>query len=359
MSRSPWRALLQRVDGLPPAHSAAVGLALGGAGVALVLGPEHPLGALAATAGIGAAFGLAITGRERWVEVTPEPETARDEPLPPPPELEVTRDEPLPPPPPSGPRRVEHPILGAMIELPGGEFTMGSEEFHDERPPHRVCVSPFAMAETVVTVGQWNDVMGDNRPGDPALPVTRVSWRQALEFCNRASARAGPRPAYVRMGEGWRWDPSADGLRLPTEAEWEYACRAGTTTRWSCGDDPAALADHAWYYENARGQVQLVRGRRPNPWELHDLHGNVWEWCWDVYEPGAYAQRARGEAPAVDPVERGADNVDNVNKLRVLRGGSAWDYPEDLRSSSRDGNYPRFQLENVGFRCVSGPRRQP
>lgn len=134
------------------------------------------------------------------------------------------------------------------------------------------------MGRTPVTVGQWNALMpGDRRSGDATLPVTGVSWDGAVAFCNAASAREGRTAAY----DGERWVAEADGYRLPTEAESEHACRAGTDTAWSFGDDEAKLGEHAWYAENSGGAVHPVATRLPNPWGLYDLHGNVWEWCGD------------------------------------------------------------------------------
>ncbi|MCP4622026.1 MAG: formylglycine-generating enzyme family protein, partial [bacterium] len=136
------------------------------------------------------------------------------------------------------------------------------------------------------------------------------------------------------------------GYRLPTEAEWEFACRAGTKKPWSFGDNGDDLEQYAWYDNNAAGTVHTVGTREPNPWGLHDMHGNVWEWCQDWYGP--YTAE-----PQIDP--SGPLN----GKYRVLRGGAFDDGAWDQRSADRFGNEPVFRNRFIGFRCVRGPRRQP
>ena len=244
-----------------------------------------------------------------------------------------------------------------LVGLTGGDFTMGSPDdepgrWGHEGPQHRVFVSPFAIAEHPVTQGQWKALMGEN-PSDPDdglgddLPVTRVSWFDALEFLNRLSAREGRRPCYRQVGpERWTWDRDADGFRLPTEAEWEYAARAGTKTAYSF-DDPADLGEYAWYLENAERRLHPVGGRRPNPWHLFDMHGHVWEWTWDSFDK--YVNQA-----TVDP-PRSLETVGG----RVLRGGSFVVVPRFLRSADRLGSAPTDRDGFVGFRCVRGSRPQP
>jgi len=134
---------------------------------------------------------------------------------------------------------------------------------------------------------------------------------------------------------------SGDGYRLPTEAEWEYACRAGTATRFSFGDDENALGQYAWNSANSNGQTHPVGGKQPNAFGLYDMHGNVWEWCWDGYDANYYKQ-----SPAVDPHGPG------VVAHRVIRGGSLEDGPQFARSALRHGSTPKNRDSNLGFRLA-------
>ena len=266
---------------------------------------------------------------------------------------------------PHGRRIRDGPLV--MVELAGGTFLMGSPDTDpmagdEEKPQHQVQVSALRMGLTPVTRGQWRAVMGHDRgqwravmgddrgPGGDTHPVTEVSWEDALHFCNRLSKQQGYRPCYRQTGLGprrhWVCDWQAGGYRLPTEAEWEYGCRAGTGTRWSSGDDLESLGDAAWFKQNSGGAAHPVAEKGPNPWGLHDLHGNVWEWCWDWYGPYR-------PDDSIDP--RGAAQ----GQSRVVRGGS-FDYsPVDLRSAGRHRFRPGLRFEDQGFRCVRGPVRQP
>jgi formylglycine-generating enzyme required for sulfatase activity len=245
-----------------------------------------------------------------------------------------------------------------MVELPGGTFWMGSpdtdaEAYKNERPRHRVTVSAFAISRYQITRELYR-ALCDTSPqawqgdsNDARLPANNVSWFDAVSFCNALSQHAGLQPCYRVDSAHVDWDRSADGYRLPTEAEWEYACRAGTTSRWFFGNDPAALDRYAWFVANAKDKVQPVGEKTPNDWGLHDMIGNVWEWCWDWYN------RYRAEA-VVDPTGLGNGHY------RVLRGGSAWlDDPRLLRSAHRDRVVPEVRGGHVGLRCVRRSRRQP
>jgi len=235
-----------------------------------------------------------------------------------------------------------------MVLVPVGEFRMGDDDGEDdEQPAHHVRVSAFYIDVTEVTQASFQALMGRNpaKFAAPDKPVERISWHAAIQYCNMRSQRDGLQPCYDL--KTLACDFAADGYRLPTEAEWEYACRAGTTTRWSFGDDPGKLKDHAWYKPNATKKTHPVKSKRPNPWGLYDMHGNVAEWCQDFYAE-TYSD---GGETAQDP--RGPDTGED----RVLRGGS-WAVDEDrCRSSARDFEAPGFAdvcfgYEAYGFRCV-------
>ena len=167
----------------------------------------------------------------------------------------------------------------------------------EERPRHQVRLTrPFLLGMYLVTQCEYEQVTGENPShfrGDDRLPLESVSWFDAVNFCNRLSDLEGLEPYYdideqhVRVGGG-------AGYRLPTEAEWEYACRAATTTRWYHGDDQEQLSESAWFDENSGQQTHPVGEKLPNAWGLYDMQGNVWEWCWDWY--GKY-----GRAVTEDP----------------------------------------------------------
>ena len=217
-----------------------------------------------------------------------------------------------------------------MIYIPGGEFTMGSLDYDDEKPPHRVKLSPFFIGKFQVTQAQWESVMGGNpskRKGKE-LPVEQVSWDDAVKFCGAISKRTGKT------------------YRLPTEAEWEYACRAGSTTEYCFGDDEKSLGDYAWHFENSGGKPHPVGRKKPNAWGLHDMHGNVWEWCSDWYSAGYYAECER-QGVVADPQGPG------TGSYRVNRGGGWLNlYAVYCRSAFRDNVAPGDRGDYRGFRLV-------
>jgi len=213
--------------------------------------------------------------------------------------------------------------------VPPGSFQMGSrtdevDRFPDETP-HPVTVSRgFYLAETEVTQAQWYAVMG-NEPSFLAgsnRPVEHISYEESTAFCRKLSQATGRT------------------FRLPTEAEWEYACRAGSTTAFSFGDDAAALDDHAWYQDNSLPtKTHEVRLKQPNAWGFYDMHGNVREWCSDVYAPYP-------DGPVKDPAGPGGQGD------RVIRGGS-WGYlPGLCRSAQRQSGQEDMSDEYVGVRIV-------
>ncbi|MCB1125626.1 MAG: formylglycine-generating enzyme family protein [Verrucomicrobiae bacterium] len=232
-----------------------------------------------------------------------------------------------------------------MVRIPGGVFTMGDEDEVDA-PPHEVEVSPFLMDRRLVTQARYEHLMGVNpsRWKAEEQPVEQLRWSDAVRYCNKRSETDGLTPCYDL--ETLQCDFEADGYRLPTEAEWECACRAGTTTAYFFGDNASQLGDYAWYEGNSGGHPRPVGQKQPNPWGLYDIVGNVWEWCHDVYAVDYYQA-----APRKDP--RGPAE----GTTRVLRGG-AWRFSADnCRSGYRYNEDPGqadvcFGYDIYGFRCV-------
>jgi formylglycine-generating enzyme required for sulfatase activity len=251
----------------------------------------------------------------------------------------------------------EASILEGFVKINGGTFMMGSPASEVSRDSdevqHQVTVSNFFMGKYEVTQKEWVALMGTN-PSDfkgDNLPVENVSWYDAVEYCNARSRKEGLTPAYTISGSGNNrtvtWNRNANGYRLPTEAEWEYACRVGTTTPFYTGNNittnQANYDGDYPYNRNAkgtyRGKTTAVGSFAANAWGLYDLHGNVWEWCWDWY--GGYSSNAQ-----TDPV--GASS----GAYRVLRGGS-WDgYGQVLRSAFRDYGTPSGRDNYLGFRLA-------
>jgi formylglycine-generating enzyme required for sulfatase activity len=266
------------------------------------------------------------------------------------------------------PQPTPQPIPGDMVRISGGVFTMGSLASEASRSsnevPHQVMVSSFYIGKYEVTQKEWVDVMGTNPSyfkGDN-LPVERVSWYDVIEYCNKRSIKEGLTPAYTidkTRSDGnnsngndevkWvvTWNRNASGYRLPTEAEWEYACRAGTTTPFFTGNN--ITTNHANYngnnpYNNNakgvyRGQTWAVGSGTPNPWGLYNMSGNVWEWCWDWY--GSYASGTQTDPMGV-----------SSGSYRVPRGGS-WSYDgQNLRSASRFNYAASYRNNDLGFRLL-------
>ena len=228
-----------------------------------------------------------------------------------------------------------------LIEIPAGTFTMGSYEDekyrHEDEAKVRVTLTKsFRLSKYEVTQGQWKSVMGTEPwkglaevQADKDCPATCVSWNEATEFCEKLTAierKAGK----LKANEEYR---------LPTEAEWEYACRAGTDTAFSFGDDEKQLSEYAWFQDNTRGEeyAHKVGTKKPNPWGLHDMHGNVFEWCSDWYDG-----KLRGGVDPIGPEE---------GSSRVLRGGGWWRNPCDCRSANRDCAVPSIHRA-LGFRVA-------
>ena len=240
----------------------------------------------------------------------------------------------------------------AMVWLPGGGFVMGNAQGNpDEAPPHKVQVSSFLMDKFEVTHDHFVKVQLPNPShwqDNPKKPVERVRWRDAKQYCNERSLLEGLKPCYNEKTLDWDCDYSANGYRLPTEAEWEYACRAGTDGLYDFGSADK-LRPYAWFADNADQKTHPAGQKKPNRWGLHDLYGNVSEWCEDVYDPAYY-----GKSPAVDP--SGPPNP-GKDVRRVIRGGH-WKSRADLcRASYRQGEKTGdsdacFSTDYCGFRCV-------
>lgn len=239
-------------------------------------------------------------------------------------------------------------MLGTFVTIPAGTFVMGSPDYpsgpDDQRSydewQHKVTLTrAFEMQATVVTQKQWYAVMGNNPSkfktqadcptdyissvGCPNHPVESVSWNDAKDFIKRLNDL---------LHDGYTY-------RLPTEAEWEYAARAGTTTAYSFGDSTELISDYAWYKDNSAERTHAVGLKMPNPWGLYDMHGNVLQWVMDGYEEDYR------KLPGTDPV------AENESK-RVVRGGGYLSRAFDLRSAYRIGVSPSSIWTSVGFRLV-------
>ncbi|ATL32649.1 serine/threonine kinase [Streptomyces formicae] len=222
----------------------------------------------------------------------------------------------------SAPRETTAVTATVMTAVPGGQVTLSDRR---TRRSWTVDVEPCRLGTFPVTRALYAEVGGVPVPDHAERPVESVSWWDAVRFCNALSLRDGFGPAYRigTEGEGVTWDVSADGYRLPTEAEWEHACRAGTS-----GPRYGPLDEIAWYRDTSGERAHAVGGRLPNPWGLHDMLGNVWEWCWDVYDAEVYGS------------------------YRVLRGGGWFDEQWSCRASVRRRSHPTFQVDDVGFRLA-------
>ncbi len=219
-------------------------------------------------------------------------------------------------------------LAGSMIEIPPGRIMMRDEgsgrAWFVDLEPYVLAARPITRADVAALPGGSTEPAG---PGGPQAPVTEVSWVDAIELCNRLSIAAGLEPCYQpgtdRDATEAGWDRTADGYRLPTEAEWEYACRAGDP-----GVRYGELDEIAWYRGNSDGEPHPVATRAPNRWGLFDLIGNVWEWCWDHYDPEVYGP------------------------YRVFRGGGWNDQPRGCRAGCRRKSHPAFRMDDLGFRVA-------
>ncbi len=272
------------------------------------------------------------------------------------------------------------PIAFRMVPIPGGGFNMGSPAEEEDRkkeegPVHEVEISPFWMGVYEVSWDEYQEFQFSfdiTRRGKDHDPSQQEPWADAV---------SRPTPPYVPMDFGMgvdgfpaacmtqfaakqytKWLSMKTGrfYRLPTEAEWEYACRAGTTTAWSFGDDPELLDEYAWYFDNADDAYKKVGQLKPNPWGLFDMHGNVAEWVLDAWDKDFYGTFS--DEAADNPI-----HWPETLYLRVVRGGSWDDDPDRLRSAARTPSKKGWKVQDpqlpksiwyltdapfVGFRVV-------
>ncbi len=223
----------------------------------------------------------------------------------------------------------------AMVLIPAGEFMMGLPESDKdgegvEKPQHRVRITkPFYLGKYLVTQEQWEAVMGSNSstfkgPKNPVENVGWAGWDGCQQFLDQLNMKVGGKK-----------------FQLPTEAQWEYACRAGSTTRYCFGDDESKLGEYAWYDANSNFTTHPVGEKKPNAWGLYDVHGNVWEWCEDWFGEGYYAK-----SPTDDP------SGPETGSFRVIRGGSWRAFPKICRLAIRHAAPPEVRGHDMGFRVA-------
>jgi formylglycine-generating enzyme required for sulfatase activity len=224
--------------------------------------------------------------------------------------------------------------------FPAG-FKMGSEKAEPaERPVHQVSFrQPFAIAKYEVTQELYQAITGRNpaRWKGPRNSVEMIDWHEAVDFTKKVTTA-------LRQQKLLAQD---EGIRLPSEAEWEYACRAGTTTAYSFGNDVAALTEYAWFDKNSKGHDPPVGKKKPNAWGLYDMHGYVWEWCADTWH-------ADYEGAPDDGSARTAPDA----KERVLRGGAFNSSADTARCAFRHHRPVETRSDAIGFRCVRAKIQQ-
>jgi sulfatase modifying factor 1 len=239
-----------------------------------------------------------------------------------------------------------------MISLPGAEFKMGSDKGNpDEAPAHVAKLTAFAIDKFEVTKEMFTKAQLPNPSrwsDNQKKPVERVRWRDAKQYCNERSLLEGLKPCYDEKSADWECNFDANGYRLPTEAEWEYAARGGVDGPFDFGQADK-LKQFAWVADNAEEKTHVVGQKKPNRFGIHDMYGNVSEWCEDVYS-ATYYQSAAASDPR-GPASPGKD------VMRVMRGGSWKSSPEMCRATFRQGQKTGdtdacFFTDYCGFRCV-------
>jgi formylglycine-generating enzyme required for sulfatase activity len=227
-------------------------------------------------------------------------------------------------------------ITFEMVPIPAGDFVMGTPA-KNESPPHPVHISAFWMGKYEVTWDEYRLFMfgrddGADAVSRPTRPYIEMSFGMGIEGYPAISMTQHAANKYAE----WLSAKTGEFYQLPTEAEWEYACRAGTTTEYSFGDDPSKLGDYAWYSKNSGGQYHKVGEKKPNPWGLYDIHGNVMEWTLDQFSAAWYSQ-----SPKVDPW----NHATQAYPLAV-RGGSWMDAASDLRCGARTPSDPSWKQQD-------------
>jgi formylglycine-generating enzyme len=229
-----------------------------------------------------------------------------------------------------------------MIFVKGGSFDMGSNDgANDEKPIHSVTLSDFYIGKYEVTQDQYEKVMGKNpsyfKDSGKDAPVEQVNWYDAVEFCNKLSEQEGLQKCYSGSGDNIKCDFKANGYRLPTEAEWEYAAKGGNQSKGYTYSGGNSLDEVGWYNDNSRRRTHSVKGKYPNELGIYDMSGNVWEWCWDWY--GDYSSSAQ-----TNPHGQG------IGSNRVYRGGGWGGNRNYCRSADRYDLTPASRGYYLGFR---------
>jgi formylglycine-generating enzyme required for sulfatase activity len=247
------------------------------------------------------------------------------------------------------PKEITAATGSRMVLIPGGSFNMGDAKGkEEEKTVHKVTVDSFYMDVCEVTQESFETIIGTNpsKFRDKKGPVERIRWTDAVKYCNARSLKDGLKPCY--NPETWECDFTTDGYRLPTEAEWEYACRAGSADEHFFKGGESQLDLYTWYRNNSAEKVHAVGTKKPNAFGLFDMYGNVSEWCNDFYHKDYYS----GGSEVNPPGPKTGDK-------RVLRGGNWSSRPKDCKSFRRFSDNPVTAdicagYDIYGFRCVKG-----
>jgi sulfatase modifying factor 1 len=248
----------------------------------------------------------------------------------------------------------KNPLL-QLKKVDGGTFMMGSKDDNriaenDEQKQHKVNISSFQINKLEVTVWEWKDYCKKIKKKMPLKPVwgwndnnpiTNITWFDAVNYCNWLSNHDGLKPAYTVAGPNYNCDFTANGYRLPTEAEWEFAAKGGNKSKGFIFSGSNTVTDVAWFVKNSNGKPHSVGTKMPNELGIYDMNGNVWEWCWDWYNKDYY-KNEDGNNPT-GPIR---------GDKKSVRGGS-WDSQINyLRTANRISTSPERTNEFYGFRIA-------